>query len=165
MSRNPPTLRNLKKEEKISDAYTKLFIKSFSDIYELEILKVLGNDYECRKFSDYIVFYKIKINEIGIPNMSVMYPNWWQNPRHFEHCNNCSVPLLPWFRNGTMLPAPSIVFRSLKSFTLIWKIWKKNILHHLLLRDFKVSKTSSYSSKNFRFSLKTPYTSLFKHTN
>ena len=52
--RKPPVERNVMQCKTETDAYMKLALKSFSDINELEVLKVLGNDWEYRKSPGHI---------------------------------------------------------------------------------------------------------------
>ena len=61
--RKPPVERNVMQCETETDAYMMLALKSFSDINELEVLKVLGYDWACRRSARQIMSYKMQINE------------------------------------------------------------------------------------------------------
>ena len=113
-----------------TDAYMKLARKSFSDINELEVLKVLGNDWECRRSPGHIVFYKMQINEKGIPKISqcIRIDAKMHVPLYVD---NCPVPLPQWFRKGTTCILNLIASLNLKTFPLIWITRKKNFLRHL----------------------------------
>ena len=96
-----------------TDIYTKLFIKSISDINEQDIFQMLGYDYEYRRSSDYIVLYKMEINEVASLTSRNVSELITKCTSHL-YCNNCPVPLPPWFLKGK-LPAPSVVLYSLQT--------------------------------------------------
>ena len=158
-TRAPLQVRVFRPDEIHSNAYKQLSVKSLSDINEHKVSKILGKDYEFRKTSEHVVFYKMETSEIGIPKITECI-----KIDHEMHvalfCNNCPVPLPQWFRHGNTCKLVSLT--QLENFPVYLKAKREEFSSKFAeeLEMIRYQKNPRYSNNVLRYSLMMRYTSL-----
>ena len=154
--RKPPKQRNLQEEQ--YPEYKKQFkVESFSEVDE-SLLAFLDNGYQCDKYENHVVFYKIVTNELSIPQVTESIRI--DSNLHVQlFYKGLPVPLPIWFCKGSECKfCYKDMLTNFSSHIRIESERCSDVLEELLQLNFK--KSPIYSANLIRYSLLLRYSSL-----